>query len=265
MKKIKKLMIAVLMCCLFLTACGNSGVSQEEYDRVAEERDRYKNKYEELLDDYAREQAQAKINEIENNSSKKERTQEIKETEEEQKEMALEDMEGEIYYNYSGSGDDVVTGLTSDNGYSVAHIKHNGTGYFSVKGHYDDSYDLLASTTDPYDGFTLIYPNKEYTFEVTAKGEWEIEITSMGISSVDEFSGSGDFVTAIFAPTSETYEVSSSGTGYFAIKGWTDKGRDLLVSTTDDDYNGKVMFNNKGEYAFFEITAEREWEIKPVK
>lgn len=180
-------------------------------------------------------------------------------------ETILKDKQGKICYSYSGTGDDVVTGFTSDDEYCIAHIRHNGTGHFAVKGHYDDTYDLLVNTTDPYDGFTLIYPNKEYMFEVTAKEEWEIEIISMGTSSVDSFSGSGDFVTPIFVSTSNAYEIKTNGGGHFAIKGWTDNDYDLLVNTTDENYSGKIMFENKGEYAFFEITASREWEIKPVK
>lgn len=38
-----------------------------------------------------------------------------------------------------------------------------------------------------------------------------------------------------------------------------------LVSTTDENYSGKIMFKNDEQYAFFEITASRDWEIKPVK
>ena len=168
----------------------------------------------------------------------------------------------EPYYSYSGNGDDVVTGILSQN-FSYAHIVHNGEGAFSVKGHYDDTYDLLVDTTTSYDGLTLIYPNKEYMFEVSAEGDWMIELFTVGTSSNDAFSGSGDFVTPIFQGSSNVYEITSSGEGNFVIWGWTNSGRDLLVDTIDKDYSGKVVFKNN-DLALFVIKSEREWSIKPV-
>ncbi len=170
----------------------------------------------------------------------------------------------EPYYAYSGNGDDVISGVETDN-FSYAHIVHDREGYFSVKGYYEDTYDLLVSTTDPYDGNTVIRPQEEYTFEVSGEGDWSIEIYNIGLSSTDSFSGFGDYVSPMFTCTSNTYEITTSGEGYFSISGWTDYGRDLLVSTTDEDYSGKVLFRNEDGIAFFEIKGNREWEIKPVK
>ena len=171
--------------------------------------------------------------------------------------------ETDSYFSHSGSGDDVVSSVITEN-ISYAHIVHSGGGHFSVKGHHSGGYDLLVNTTDPYDGKTLIYPDEEYTFEVTAEGEWEIDLYRLGMSSVDSFSGDADYVTPMFLRTSDVYEITTNGSGHFAIKGWTDNGYDLLVNTMDENYSGKVMFDSDEQYAFFEITASRDWEIKPV-
>lgn len=168
----------------------------------------------------------------------------------------------EPYFVYNGVGDDVISGVKTD-GLSYAHIVHSGERYFSVKGHYDDTYDLLVSTTNPYDGKTLIYSNKEYTFEVSATGEWTIELYKMGSTDQDTFAGHGDFVTPVFIGSSDVYEIITNGDGYFSVKGWTDSGYELLVSTTDS-YSGKVLLKAKNRAAFFEITGRRDWEIKPV-
>ena len=45
----KKLMIVLIMVGLLLTGCGQTGVSQEEYDKVVAERDKYKEQLEELM------------------------------------------------------------------------------------------------------------------------------------------------------------------------------------------------------------------------
>lgn len=180
--------------------------------------------------------------------------------------LSFEDVsDGKPLYSYNGSGDDIVSGFVSPEKLSYAYIKHSGDGHFAVKAHYDDSYDLLANTTEPYDGKTLIIPNKEYTFEVNARGDWSIEVYELGTSLMDTFKGYGDFVTPIFSGTSETYEISSTGSGHFSVKAWTDKGYDLLVNTTDDNYSGKVLLKGSSKGAFFEINSSREWSIKPVK
>lgn len=169
------------------------------------------------------------------------------------------------FFSYTGKGDDVVSAFTSPKKLSYAHIKHGGNGHFAVKAHHNDSYDLLVNTTNPYDGKTLIIPNKEYTFEVNARGDWSIDIYEIGNSLTDSFEGTGDFVTPFFYGTSETYEISSTGSGHFSVKGWTDKGYDLLVNTTDANYSGKVLLKGSSKGGFFEINSSREWSIKPVK
>ena len=45
----KKLMIVLITVALLLTGCGQTGVSQEEYDKVVAERDKYKEQLEELM------------------------------------------------------------------------------------------------------------------------------------------------------------------------------------------------------------------------
>lgn len=250
----RKLMIVGVLCFSMIAGCSSGGVSQEEYDRVVAERDEIQKKYDILVDQYATDMAEQTVNEIQENVNEDKTTEET-----------LNDFQNtEPIFSYVGNGDDVVSGMTAINT-SYAHIIHSGSGHFSVKGHHGSGYDLLVNTTDPYDGMTLIYPNEEYTFEVTAEGEWTIEIYQLGTSSTDVFSGSSDFVTPVFVRTSDIYEISTTGGGHFAVKGWGNYGYDLLVNTTDENYSGKVMFDNDEQYAFFEITASREWEIKPAQ
>lgn len=168
------------------------------------------------------------------------------------------------YFTYSGAGDNIVSGLTTEY-WSYAHIVCNNDAYFSVKAYYDDTYDLLVNTTEPYSGDTLIYPDKEYTFEVDSEGSWSIEIYEMMSTTSDSFEGSGDYVTPVFVSSSDVYEINHNGAGHFSVKAWNDYGYDLLVNTTDDTYSGKVMFKNTGEYGFFEINSEGPWSISPVK
>lgn len=179
----------------------------------------------------------------------------------------LEDEQStEPFFTASGSGDDVITGLSPEY-VSFLKVNHAGSGHFAVKAHYGNGndYDLLINTAEPYNGGrTLIFANRDYTLEITAKGDWSVDAYSLGTSSTDSFSDSGDVVTQIFIPSSNVYEITAPGGGHFAVKGWSvTKGRyDLLVNTTDD-YSGTVMFNHPGELCFFEITGERDFTITP--
>lgn len=106
--------------------------------------------------------------------------------------------EEKAVWSYSGKGDDVVTGFKSDGYYYVLKVYHNNKGHFAIKGYYGEKsydYDLLINTTDPYiDGKTLLKPNREYTFEVTAKGDWKMDIYSLELSDTDSITAKGDYV-----------------------------------------------------------------------
>lgn len=171
----------------------------------------------------------------------------------------------EPYFVYNGSGDDVITGVFV-NDTSYAHIvKKSDSGYFGVKGYYGDDYDLLVNTTSSYDGTTILVANQEYDFEVNATGDWTLEIYKHGYTDQKSFSGCSDFVTPIFYKSDNVYEVTSTGSGYFVVKGYSAEGRELLINTTADDYSGKVMFSTDNGWAFFVVQTEREWSIKPVE
>lgn len=265
MRKTKRF-TAILLAAVMLGGCVSQGISQEDYDKVIAERnelqekvDRLQKKYDGILEKYSSLRASE---DIEKAKSEKEKTGGSQSKEEKRQETNLQDFQTESFFTYSGTGDDIVSGVKTET-LSYAHITHAKNGHFSVKGHYGDSYDLLVNTTDSYDGTTLLFPNQEYRFEISARGDWTIELYKIGTSSTDSFSGNGDCVTPIFLKTSDVYEITTNGGGHFSIKGWGDMGYDLLVNTTDKDYSGKVMFDNKEEYVFFEIKASREWEIKP--
>ncbi len=168
----------------------------------------------------------------------------------------------EPFFTYSGTGDDVVSGLTTDD-FSFLQVNHLGTGHFSIKAHYDDKYDLLVNTSEPYkNGCTLLKPNTEYTLEINAESAWDVAAYKLGTTASDSFSGYGDCVTPIFLATTNVYTITAEDAiGNFAVRGYkTDGTYDLLVNTIDS-YSGRIMFKNTGNYSFFEVTSERAWTI----
>lgn len=186
-------------------------------------------------------------------------------TEETTTEETLIDVAAEKVFSYEGTGDDVIPDIYI-NDLVYVHYYHDDDGYTSVKAHHDDTYELLVSDTDGYVGDTLLLPfDSNVTFEIVASGDWKLEIYEIGASSTDTFTGVTDYVTPIFICSSSTYKIEYFGEGYFSVKGYYDNlDYDLLVNETDK-YSGKVFFNQKNNYAFFEIKADDVWTISPVK
>ena len=179
-------------------------------------------------------------------------------------EPEITDVSFDPFFTYDGVGDDVVTGLVTEYP-SFLRVTHTDAGHFHIKAHYDGSYDLLVNTSDPYDGGCTYLPGgKEITLEVGGSGAWHVEACRAGTSTTDTFSVHGDYVTPIFIPTSDVYHITAAGTGHIDIWIYSDYGRDLLVNTSDPDYDGKVMIDYKGKASLITICSERDVTITPV-
>lgn len=167
-------------------------------------------------------------------------------------------------FSSSGSSDDVQS-FKTDNSYYFMESSHSGSGHFSIKAHYENSYDLLVNTVDNYKGNTLLFPNKEYTLEINSNTKWSVDVYKLGTSSTDEFNGNGDYVTPGCILSSKVYQITASQTsGHFGVKAYYENGNyDLLVNTVGG-YSGKVMVGDKGRYSFFVIDSSGDWSILPV-
>lgn len=165
---------------------------------------------------------------------------------------------------YTGSGDDAVQIGTLDWG-CVFHITGNQEGgSFSVRG-YDanGSYvGLFVDTSEPYEGVTLDPVQETAVLEVSASGEWTIEllpVLSLDTISVGEtVSGSGDSVLLISSFDTTATITGNEGRHYFSVRTYGTEGNELLVDTTDA-YEGTVML--AGDPVFLEIKAVGEWTV----
>lgn len=175
-------------------------------------------------------------------------------------------IEPTLLYSFEGKGDDVITDVYIEKGKYVKFICMD-EGHKSLKVYFEDDWDLLVNSTEPYEGTTFLHIkyDTDVMFEINADEEWVLEIYDFGFCTKDDFSGTGDYVSPLFIPTSNVYEINSEFDGHFAVKGYYgDFEYDLLVNETDP-YSGKVLFKPKEEVTFFVVTADGEWSIKPVK
>lgn len=74
----KKLWMAAAVICLVLAGCGSTGVSQEQYESVVAERDKYKNDYEALLSAQSEPAALAESSVVEEEEKESDEPQKVK-------------------------------------------------------------------------------------------------------------------------------------------------------------------------------------------
>lgn len=168
--------------------------------------------------------------------------------------------------HYSGSGDTVLE-IDEPDGMYVFQISGNESGnHFAVKS-YDEngeSLDLLVNTTSVYNGTTLGSTNGVKLLEISANGEWSIDLVSIynmpSLSAGETYSGANDAVIQINTD-GLTAEVSGNESErHFAVKAYDLDWNyiDLLVNTTDI-YSGTVMLTNSPNLLV--INADGPWSI----
>lgn len=176
-----------------------------------------------------------------------------------------EENDGSFFFQ-SGSGDKVISGLNVT-AHSYLKITNNGDSNFSMWAHYGDKEydrDLLVNTIGNYSGNAYLRPNREYTLEIKSSGSWSVKAYPIEKTSTDTFSGSGDYVTPMFIPSSNAFSISGNGKGNFSVWGYygdKEYDRDLLVNEIGA-YSGTIMFKHKN-YSFFVIKCDGNWSIIP--
>lgn len=171
----------------------------------------------------------------------------------------------EIYSTQSGSGDQVVSGISTGSDIYRVHFTNEGSSNFAVWA-YDStgSRDLLVNTIGGYDGRTLLLGTEPYSFEITSSGNWTYTIEPLGTTQQTSFSGSGDYVTDIFPATSGSWHFTHDGSSNFSVWVYTTDGRDLPVNTIGSYDGTKMLSIPSDSNAFFVITADGNWSIEPV-
>lgn len=170
-------------------------------------------------------------------------------------------------WSANGTGDYVAQGLIVDH-YGVLSISHDGSHYFSVKAHNNETgdYESLVSEIGSYNGTVLIPESGNYDVEISADGNWSINSYAVGTTNGSSFNGHGDAVTSVFLTTNQNWKITNNNSdSYFSVKvHYTeDEGDyDTLVSEIGN-YSGVVRSDDSGSM-FFEIISDGDWSISPA-
>lgn len=165
---------------------------------------------------------------------------------------------------YSGSGDSVIDIDPPKDCMWVLYVSGNdNSDYFGVQGYAADNSttELFVNTTKPYSGVTFDPSFKTTQLEISATGDWYVEIRSIYscdvIETSDTYYGSGDNVVLMYIGA-QTAEINGNDDGaYFGVKSYGDS-EDLLVNTTEP-YSGTVKLKYDPEV--LRITAEGDWNV----
>lgn len=159
---------------------------------------------------------------------------------------------------FSGSGDDVVTGVNlGSSGIYRAHITHSGSRNFIVKSYSDSgSKNLMVNTIGDYDGYVLVLGSSPLSIEVQADGNWDISIEKCGTTTENSFSGNGDYVTDVFQATSGAWTFTYNGEHNFVVRAYTTSGSDLLVNTIGSYEGTQMLTVPAGSNVVLEIKAD---------
>lgn len=188
------------------------------------------------------------------------------EVEEDQSEEPEEEVSIPDPVVYSGTGDDVVQ-ITPPEGKYVFRITGNQEErHFSVKAYdsFAEYIDLLVNTTSQYSGVTYDPTQSTAMLEISATGDWTIELVSIytmdALISGNSISGEGDAVLQVFAPVLTADIQGNDASAHFSVKSYDMDGGylDLLVNTTDP-YSGTVMMGL--DVSTLVISAEGPWTI----
>ena len=166
---------------------------------------------------------------------------------------------------YTGTGDSVIFLDDIPGGWVLYAEGNEASRHFCIKG-YDDkdrSTELFVNTGDPYSGTTIDGNFATTQLEITATGDWRIEIRPLiGCDTItvgEPYKSSGDAVLIVSgdAKTADIYGNASEA--YFGVHAIGATGSDLLVNT-GDAYSGTVKCKNNPQ--FIVVIASDEWGIR---
>jgi len=164
----------------------------------------------------------------------------------------------------SGTGDQVID-LPADVTAGMVTATHNGTGHFAITGldENNEFSDLLVNTIGAYEGVTAfgvhsLLPTGE-RLQVSADGDWTIEVSSLNDAPTLPDSGTGNGVFSFTGPAG-TWAIEHTGTGHFSViqYGTGMAGMNLLVNEIGD-YSGSVAAH--AGPAIVVVTSEGNWTI----
>lgn len=176
---------------------------------------------------------------------------------------------------FSGTGDQVITGVNIPAGSYYAEYTYKGEHNFISELYYGSGafdYLLISNEIGTCSGQSAMTRHKNAgvsngTLSVEAEGDWTISFKPVSGKTTTNISGSGNVITGIFTATAARYTVSTTykGKSNFIVEIYQLNGTDSfgkLAANEIGDYSGqKLVSLNPGTQYYIAVESEGDWTI----
>jgi hypothetical protein len=150
-------------------------------------------------------------------------------------------------------------------GIDVVTLSHDGQSTFIVTAVQGERTESIVRAIGAYRGQRPLVVQGPVSFQVTADGAWSLRIQPMSSGGSPSFTGTGDAVSAYFAPPKPApWAVAHDGqTGFFVY------AHCLGGSIVVEDRSGAFQDSPQVEFprgpCFWEVRADGTWSLKPAQ
>ena len=146
-------------------------------------------------------------------------------------------------------------------GVDVVSLTHDGHSSFIVTAIQGAQTENVTSAIGQYSGQRPLVVEGPLAFQVTADGAWSLTVRPISNGGSPPFSGSGDAVSAYFAPPGRTsWNITHSGqTGFFVYAHCL--GGSIVVEDKTGAVNDSVDLQFPRGPCFWEVRADGAWSL----
>lgn len=148
-------------------------------------------------------------------------------------------------------------------GIDVVTLTHDGRSSFIVTAVQGDQSEVVASAIGSYRGQRPLVVEGPVSFKITADGAWTLKVQPIPTGAKPAFSGSGDAVSAYFAPPGPTtWDVVHDGqTSFFVFAHCV--GGSIAVEDKRGAFQDATQIEFPRGPCFWEVRADGGWSLKP--
>jgi hypothetical protein len=147
-------------------------------------------------------------------------------------------------------------------GINLVTLSHNGHSTFIVSALQDGESENVTQAIGSYRGQRPLVVTGGLTFEITADGDWSIKVEPMSSGGMPAFKGSGDMVSAYFAPPGpRTWSIAHDGSSLFVYAHCV--GGSIVVADRSGAFQDSAPITFARGPCFWEVRADGAWSLQP--
>lgn len=148
-------------------------------------------------------------------------------------------------------------------GIEMVRITHDGRSTFIVSDTQGTQSETLVQAIGPYTGVRPLVVEDTISFQVTADGNWTLQVQPLGSAGTPTFSGTGDAVSQFFDPPGPmTWNVSHDGQTTFFVNAHC-VGGSIVVENSSGAVQDSPQVQFPRGPCFWEVRADGNFSLQP--